>query len=207
MVESMNGQEVAVMNESVADAIARIELENDVPALLAEMRECLAITVATLAKLGAIIRRLESLDVDVLELKIPNMDYFRRIAHGVMLPEVFVSLSGCPMVLRRVSRLPLVDQQRVVDGERVKVMLRGGDCLMVAVQDLTAKQARQVFAIDHFRSESQQVAWLVEQDQQVKKAVDPPEVLLDRKRNGIVCGDVFLSAAELAGYLGDLAKR
>ena len=69
MVESMNGQEVAVMNESVADAIARIELENDVPALLAEMRECLAITVATLAKLGAIIRRLESLDVDVLDVE------------------------------------------------------------------------------------------------------------------------------------------
>lgn len=188
-------------------AIARIEAEDNVQSLLLEMQECLAVTVGSIVKLGAIVRRLETLEVDMSTVRIPNMDYFRRVAHGKMLPEVFVEMVGSPLVLRRVSRLPLPDQRSIVDGKPVKVMLPGGDHLLIAPKDMTTGQSKQVFAADHIRSDAQQVAWMAERSQ---RATLPPEnrpVLVDRKRHGIVVGETFISASELAGYLGELATK
>jgi|GEM_PF-4528336 hypothetical protein len=200
--------DVTDQNAELISDIEQINASTDVQVLLSQIHECLTITVHALMKLGAIVRRLEVLEVDVSALRLPNMDYFRRIAHGSMLPEVFVSLAGTPMVLRRVSRLPMVDQREIADGGPVKVMLRGGDHLMVAVSDLTTKQIKQVFAADHIRSESQQVAWLVEFDsQKLLPDAERPVVMLDRRRNGIVVGDVFVSAGDLAQYLGDLSRK
>lgn len=186
----------------------RIAEDDDVQSLLSQLHECLAMTVGSIVKLAAIVRRLELLEVNVVELRIPNMAYFRKIAHGGMLPALFINLAGSPQVMRRVSRLPIPDQQKIVDGESMKVMLRGGDHLMISVTDMTGSQVTQVFAGDHIRSESQQVAWLVEHSQraEVQKVPSPP-VMLDRKRHGIVVGDVFVSASDLAAYLGDLAKK
>jgi hypothetical protein len=187
--------------------LGRISVENDPQTLIAELSECMAITVKTIVKIGAIIRRLEALEFDIESLKLPNINYFRRVAHGNMIPELFVSLVGAPMVLRKVSNLPIPDQQRIASGKPVKVILRGGDHMLIRVDDLTSEQARQVFASDHIRSDSQQAAWLAERSQNVTSAVSASIVMIDRKRHGIVVGDTFISATDLAGYLGSLAEK
>tara|TARA_R110000868_G_scaffold366198_1_gene629117 strand:- start:214 stop:834 length:621 start_codon:yes stop_codon:yes gene_type:complete len=188
-------------------AIARIESEEDVQSLIGEMKECLTVTVDAIRRLGAIVRRLEELKFDFSELRIPNMDYFRKIGHGRMLPEVFVSLAGKPNLLRKVSNVMIQEQQHIVDGKPVKVMLRGGDFMLAAPSDMTFDQIRQVFAADHIRNDSEQAAWLIDRDQKVTPTATASPVMLDRKRHGIVVGDTFISATDLAGYLGSLAER
>jgi len=187
--------------------LVRISAEIDPQSLVAELAECMAITVNAIVKIGAIIRRLEILEFDIEALKLPNLNYFRRVAHGKMIPELFVSLVGAPGVLRNVSRLPIPDQQRIASGKPVKVILRGGDHMLIRVEDMTNEQARQVFASDHIRSDSQQASWLVERSQNVTIAVSASVVMIDRKRHGIVVGDTFISATDLAGYLGSLAEK
>ena len=187
--------------------LVRISAEIDPQSLVAELAECMSITVKAIVKIGAIIRRLEILEFDIGALKLPNLNYFRRVAHGKMIPELFVSLVGAPIVLRKVSYLPIPDQQRIASGKPVKVILRGGDHMLIRVDDLTNEQARQVFASDHIRSDSQQAAWLVERSQKVTSVASASVVMIDRKRHGIVVGDTFISATDLAGYLGSLAEK
>lgn len=119
-----------------------------------------------------------------------------------------MGLAGYPQVLRMASRLPIKDQQHIADGQAVKLMLIGGDHLMVKPCDMTAEQRSQVFSTNSIRTEAQQIAWLTQRQQSRScKAAPRPDVLLDRRRHGIVVGEVFIGAEALAGYLADLAKR
>jgi hypothetical protein len=187
--------------------LLRINEESNAQSLVSELGECMEVTVRTIMKIGAIIRRLEELGFDIESLRIPNITYFRKVAHGKMIPELFVNLIGAPRVLRKVANLPIPDQRLVADGKPVKLILRGGDHMLVRVEDMTNDQARQVFASDHIRSDSQQAAWLVERSQSIPSAESASAVLIDRKRHGIVVGDTFISATDLAGYLGRLAEK
>jgi len=204
----MSSATMIASNDTDNSELSRIGHESDPQMLVAELTACMAITVQAIVKIGAIIRRLDELKFDIESLKIPNLNYFRKVAHGQMVPELFVSLIGAPIVLRKVANLPLLDQRRISDGMPVKVMLRGGDYMMLRVEDMTREQAQQVFASDHIRSDSQQAAWLIERSQLAKStAVSASPVMLDRKRHGIVVGDTFISATDLAGYLGSLAEK
>lgn len=199
---------VMIEQNQKAGELARIAGESDTGRLVAELTECMSVTVQSIIKIAAIVRRLDELEFDIDALRIPNLSYFRKVAHGKMVPELFVSLIGAPIVLRKVANLPLIDQQRIAEGKPVKVMLPGGDHMMLRVEDMTRDQAQQVFAGDHIRNDSQQAAWLIERSQTTKAKLIPANpVTIDRRRHGIVVGDVFISAADLAGYLGTLAEK
>ena len=170
-------------DEELQRNIERIEGENSVEQLTKEMLECVSLTVRTLIRLGVLIRRLETLGVDVLELHVPSMGYFRRIAHGQLLPKVFIELVGAPYLLRKVALLSIPDQEKVSAETPLKVLLPGGDHLLVTPKDMTIAQVRQVFASGSIRTKPQQAAWLADQQQQaVLKKQTPPEVSVDRKR-------------------------
>lgn len=195
-------------DEELRQSIEQIEGETDVEKLTQGLLSCVALTVRTLVLLGVYIRRLETLGADVLNLRVPNMGYFRRIAHGQLLPEVFIELAGTPHLLRKVSLLSVQDQETVNNATPLEVLLPGGDHLLVAPKDMTFSQVRQVFANGSIRSKPQQAAWLADQQQQAALAKRPPlEVAVDRKRNGIRVGDLFISAGHLAGYLAQLATK
>lgn len=194
--------------DTKAEDISRIATESDIAALVSELTSCMSVTVHAIVRIGAIIRRLDELEFDVDSLRLPNLNYFRKVAHGKMVPQLFVSLIGAPIVLRKVANLPLIDQKRIADGKPVKLLLHGGDHMMLRVEDMTNDQARQVFASDHIRNDSEQSAWITERSQLAKgSAVSASPVMIDRKRHGIVVGDTFISATDLAGYLGSLAEK
>jgi hypothetical protein len=188
--------------------LSEISTETDTKLLVDQLVSCMSVTVQAIKKIALIVRRLDELDFDIESLRLPNIGYFRKVADGKMVPELFVSLIGAPIVLRKVSNLSILDQKRITEGQPVKVMLHGGDHMMIRVKDMTNEQARQVFAHDHIRNDQQQAAWLVERSQMAKgTAVAASPVTIDRRRNGIVVGDVFVSANDLASYLGALAAK
>jgi len=194
--------------KELMDSIRRIESNEDSTALVAELHECLALSTNSLIRLAVIINRLEDLGVDIISLQIPNMNYFRKIASGQFMPELFIECSGSPGLLRKLSSLPISDQKRIADGSALKVILQGGDHLMVAPKDMTPSQIRQVFGTEGIRSDSQQAAWIVD-SQQAKafKRIPRPAIQIDRRKNGIVVGETFLSASDLAGYLSQLTAK
>jgi hypothetical protein len=203
----MSSATMIASNETQTRELSRIGDESNPQVLVTELTACMAVTVQAIVKIGAIIRRLDELGFDIESLRLPNLSYFRKVAHGQMVPELFVSLIGAPIVLRKVANLPLFDQQRISDGKPVKVILPGGDHMMIRVEDMTREQAQQVFASDYIRSDSQQAAWLVEKSQVVGSRKADAPVMLDRRRHGIVVGETFISASDLAKYLGDLANK
>ena len=195
-----------VETSEVCGDLSRIDSESDIQSLLSEMVECVSVTVFSIVKIGAIIRRLEELEFDINSLNLPNVEYFRKVAHGSMSADVFVKFAGLPVMMRRIASLPMPDQKMLVDGKPLKVMLRGGDHLLIAANDMTTDQVRQVFASSHIRSDAEQVAWLVDRSQKCDVPA-PSAVTLDRRRHGIIVGDTFISATDLAKYLGRLAER
>lgn len=182
-----------------------IESETDTEKLLSLLNECLAITTETIIRIASILKRLEALGVDLIELKIRNLNYYRKIAAGQLLPELFLEASGCPMLLRQTMTLPLQDQKRIAENKPVKVMLTGGDHLLIEPKNLTAQQIKQVFSATGLRSEGQQISWLMEQRERTQIKGQPrPEVIVDRKNHGIRVDSVFISAADLTRYLSQL---
>lgn len=189
--------------------IGRIEGETDVDKLIRELLACVALTVRQLILLGVYIRQLEVLGADVLSLPVPNMGLFRRIAHGQLLPEVFIDLIGAPRLLKKVSLLSLPDQRKVGSGTPLQVLVSGSAQLLIAPKDMTSTQVRQVFAHGSIRSKSQQAAWLADQQQRAATKKQPKsEVTVDSKRGGIhVVGTRFINVSELTGYLAQLATK
>lgn len=195
-------------NPELKTELLRIEQENDTKRLTDEMFQCLTLSVQTLIRLGAIIRRLESLGIDVVAFEIPNMNLFRRVAHGQMIPELMLEMGGSPRLLKKVACLPITDQRRIANGGAVKVLLDGGSHLMLQPANMTSQQVSQVFGNGSIRNESQQAAWLVENRQKQSQKIAPkPDVELDRRHRGIRVGEVFIGVADLAGYLAQLATK
>jgi hypothetical protein len=171
------------------------------------MRRCLAITVGTVLKIAAIVKRLEELNFNLRELNVPNLEFFRKVSQGAVVPEVYVNFIGMPAIMRKIASLPVGDQKKITDGKKLKVMLRAGDFVMVSAEEMTNAQSKQVFASDHIRNDSEQAAWLIERDQHAETVTPSDPIMVDRKRNGIVVGELFISARELATFLGRLAEK
>lgn len=187
------------------DSQLSIEDETDTKKLLEQLKNCLTTTVEMVIRMSAIVRRLEVLGVDVLGLSFPNIDYFRKIAFGQLDANLFVEFSALPSLLQKISRLPIPDQTKIAKGQHLKVMLDGGDHIMVAPNDMTRNQINQVFGKSGIRNDAQQAAWLAEfKIKQAYRSTPKPEIAIDRKRRGITVNSVFLSASDLAGYLSRL---
>jgi len=92
----MSSATMIASNDTENSELSRIGDENDPQRLVAELTACMAVTVQAIVKIGAIIRRLDELGFDIESLRLPNLNYFRKVAHGQMVPELFVSLIGAP---------------------------------------------------------------------------------------------------------------
>ena len=196
------------MNELIRDTsteIAEINQESDTNALLSKLQHYLSISVHSVRMVAAIIKRLEELGTDVIGLEIPNLSYFRKIAYGQLSPELFVSMAERPGFIKKLQALPLPDQEKIAHDTKQKVLLSGGDHLMVAVKDMTKDQFDQVFSTNGVRSESQQAACIADKKQKAcARSAERPEIVVDRKKHGIYVSDVFISAADLADLVGTL---
>ena len=78
------------------------------------------------------------------------------LGNGTLDPRLVAGVSAAGAILRR---LPVAVQREALD-RGVPLLLAGGDSLLVAVDNLSPAQARQVFAGDHVRDLAAQRAWL-----------------------------------------------
>jgi hypothetical protein len=129
-----------------------------------------------------------------------------NVGRGRCLPQL---LAEAFPAVRCLQRMPLSEQQRLVNGQVELVTLKDGvpDVLMVAVRDLTAKQCAQVFDEAGVRSTGAQRAWLEEQmtEAEIAKAKVPGAVNY-RLKGGklLVLRECEFSRKELARILSDL---
>lgn len=178
----------------------------DVQKLTEMLHETLSITINSVVRLAAIVKRLEELGAEV-SLASPILPYIRRIAHGQILPELFVSLQGDQALLDKAATLAIPDQRRFAENKPLKVMALGGNHRMVPAQLLTRREIRQVFGRGKLRTDTEQIGWL--NDDAIKKlpSAHASEVVLDKRRGGILVNGTFVSATDLAHYLSELTTR
>ena len=123
------------------------------------------------------------------------------------IPELLVALQGSPMLLDRVSALPLPDQRRIAAGEPLKVVVTDDGKTthrLVEPSRMNRFEIFQVFAKDHIRDDGEQVGFI--------NSKSPPErrprngVVLDTKKGGIFVNGEFISRKTLAEFLAKLSQ-
>lgn len=198
----------SVLVDSLVPDIDYIRTCTDPAWLVDELRKATQTSVKHVARMAAIIRQLEELGHEV-QVDLGPLPFLRKIAYGNMIPELYVALECDPALLSRAGSLPTPDQDRIARNEPMKVMELDGDHRMVAPLSMTRQEIAQVFAKGRLRDEAQQIGWLKDRArrEQSKLLIDhQTSVAIDRKRRGIVANGVFIPAADLAHYLGELSR-
>jgi hypothetical protein len=195
---------------TVADDLVR-EIESlSSEQIRSELARSLAHTAAHFLRSAMLVKVLEDRGEDLSDLRIGLLGYLRRIACGQVLPEVVVRFAEYPLLIQRVSVLPLQDQQKLAAGEPVLLSVFGPDGAitrrMVDPIRMTREQIVQVFAKDRIRSEGEQALLL--EDRRLRpapKAKSLGRVRADRERGGLVLGRTFVETAEVVCALAELA--
>lgn len=196
-------------NDELKGQLSQIQQSTDVNWLMEQLRGSIESSVRHVIIMAAIVRQLEELGHPV-EIQIAALPYLRKIAYGNMSAELYVALEGDNLLLSKASALPSPDQEAIARNAPIKVMDAGGDHRMVPPLDLTRDEIFQVFDNGKIRSDAEQIGWLKSRkEKEARKSIGEGEitVTLDKRRGGIVVAGKFLSATELAHYLGELSKR
>lgn len=184
----------------------------DSDSLRLELTAAMRVTAAHLIRLSWIVRLLEERGEDLSELHVGMLDYLRKIAHGQCLPEVVVRYVESPMLVQRISRLPLPDQRRLAAGEPVKLLVRSPSGEITHRQmnplHLTLRQVHQVFAADKLRSDAEQVAWIEDKTVDTKKKKPRHgRIQADREQKSLRVGRVVLPVTDVLAALADLRSE
>jgi len=207
-----NAKRLAVQIEQRSQIVGQNEdvmLSQDGEWLLSELQKSFDISVQHIVRMSAIVRRLDELGV-AIELESSVLPYLRKIAHGNLSPDLFVTMQGNKCMLNIASTLPSPLQASIAKNEPVKVMELNGDHRLIRPLDMTTKQVSQVFAFGRIRSDAEQVGHLRERLQlkEASKAGDSNEaVRIDRKRKGIIVGQTFIPLVVLQQHVAELTKR
>lgn len=198
----------AIVIEADAEQIAAMPTER----LRQELTRGLQITAHNLLRLAMIVKALEDRGEDLSDLRVGMLAHLRRIAYGQTTAEVVVRFSGFPSLIGIIANLPMPDQQRLGAGEPVKLLVRGSngpEHRLVDPLALSREQARQVFARDHIRDESEQIVWLESPRNQPTKESRPRYRELGRhrvdiERQGLVVNRTFVPLEVLVQALAEL---
>lgn len=161
-----------------------------------------------LLRLAAIIRVLEERGEDLSDVKVGMVRYLRRIAYGQVLPEIVTTYADYPLLLNRLTTLPLPDQERIAKGESLAVMIQtasGPDTRLVAPMNMTAEQVYQVFGDGRVRSDAEQASYLDSRSSRPTKiAIKRKSARADHNRGGLVIGRSFVSLPDVLDAIAEL---
>ncbi len=141
------------------------------------------------------------------QLSVGMLVQLEAVGRGVLHEKLLTASGPGPNALRRMPyssqvKLLEVPVELVVENEQ------GTDTLLVDVHNLTSRQASQVFAEDHVRSQGEQKAWLVAQRTKAMKGGTPTQAPAWVIRSGRVFFNeaASFSAGELATIITQLTK-
>lgn len=126
------------------------ELEQmDNQALFNELRQATAITASNLVYMAKIWGQLESRGVDMAPFRSGLLRFLPMIASGQLVPEAVIKFAGNMTLLNNVGKLPPAQQKALAEGEPVPVVdAKTGMVRERKAEELSAKEARQVFAVN-----------------------------------------------------------
>jgi hypothetical protein len=198
---------VATQNHGMTTGNEDVMQSSDGTWLLAELQKSFDTSVQHIVRMAAIVRRLDELGV-AIEVESSVLPYLRKIAHGNLSPDLFVTMQGNKSMLNIASTLPAPLQKQIAKNEPIKVMSTNGDFRMVPPLSMTTKEVSQVFAFGRVRDEAEQVGYLRGKLQEKEAPAPTGEIIhIDRKRKGIVVGKTFVSLPELKSFVEALTKR
>lgn len=197
--------EILNVPNELKSELKKISTSDDAEWLLAQLSEALAITTHHVIKVAALVRRLDECGVEI------NIDFtliplLRKVAYGQVLPELVVTLQGAESLLKKAATLPISDQAKIASNAPLTVMQTGGGHRKVPPLSMTSREIRQVFANGELRSDAEQIGWLCDEREKQQAAKGTAEIVLDRKRGGIVVNGILVTSSDMARYLGELAS-
>jgi hypothetical protein len=195
------------MKTELAKEIEEIGQITSLEVLKARLINCLGVTLENVLRLAAIVKRIDELGFEV-SISSAVLPYIRKIAHGQLMPELFVTLQGDQVLLDKAMCLSIPEQKLIAENKPIRVMEIGGDHRKVPPMSMTRREIKQVFGRGAIRNDSEQIGWL--RDQQATRTIDhehQDSVFIDRKRKGIIINGKFLSVVELESYVRELSKK
>lgn len=131
--------------------------------LIKLLNGCMELTAASLRSASQVVKVLDSRGTDLSEFNQTMLGYLRRISAGQLSTELLVGWRDTA-VYGRARRLPLPLQEAVVSNAPIRVVtLKDGgkaEEWLCEPRNMTTAIAKQVFAADHIRSESEQIAYI-----------------------------------------------
>jgi len=173
--------------------------------LKAEFTAALQETADGLLRLAAATAELERRGHDLSHLKLNLIGYLRLIAARQLLPEVVLHIGDKRQLVACVARLPIRQQQAILDAGSVTVLVDGRE-QEVGLREVPKQYYGQVFGESKVRTPAEQRAFIRQERQ--KKAPKQPEkrrVQADPERNGVKIGNGFATAVEILSALAELA--
>ena len=134
---------------STVDKIAAC---SDSEALLIALKQCAGDILRNIARMAAILRRLDELGVKV-EIDHALLPYIRMIAKGSLSAECFMACSGDPELLTLATKLPPELQKKLAANEPFEVVSPGGEKRRVGALDMSRAELSQVFVANRERTE------------------------------------------------------
>lgn len=177
--------------------------------LMQRLGAAMSVHVEKLVEIAALIRVLEHRGENLDQLKIGMLVWFRRIAYGQVMPEVFTKFRFNPNVLEKVASLPIPDQRRLSSGGTVEVLTFSGQNVTTRQVDpinMTGRELQQVFYRGRVRNLTEQRGWLEDKkpQRQTSELQLEPGVVVDRKRHQLIINGMAFSASQLNSYLSQL---
>jgi hypothetical protein len=126
--------------------------------LKAELSRELSLTAERLMRCAQLWVVLRGRGEDLSDLKEAFALYIPQIAAGTVLPAVVVTFSGRPGVLRKLARLAIDDQKRILNGEPVDVVTRPGEVRRFPISKLTPRLVNLVVGDGVIRDATEQMA-------------------------------------------------
>jgi hypothetical protein len=177
--------------------------------LFAEIRRRASLTAENLLHLAILVVMAEKRGYGerLQQMRWTLLPYLRRIAYGQVRPQLVADFAGSSGVLRKLTALPLPEQDRVLKGGIPVVFREGGQTQKrtVPVAKMSYQEINQVFATDHIRDEGEQLSYLTSRPAPIEVKATAG-YLIDRKRRGIVVSGVFISRKEMQAALKELDK-
>lgn len=118
-----------------------------------------------------------------------DLNRLKAIGRGTLHP---LLADGGSCGRQALGRLPIADQEKYLENPIPVIVREQGktDVLLIAIDDLTREQCRQVFARDHVRTTAEQSAWLASQATFAKPITDSAPPLYTIRRGHCVIGGV-----------------
>jgi hypothetical protein len=138
------------------------EIENlPVDRLEELLSEGLRLSSDVLLRMGKVVVVLESRGKNLDHLKLDLLPIMRKIGAGLLHPEIVVRYSGIERgkLLDRLERLPMQEQQRIVNDPEVTLLFENNDATKQPISEITARWYEQLFAPDHVRTVEEQRRW------------------------------------------------